>query len=58
MIIMPRCVPESLLQVMSPSGDDWLTDSSDHELGHLGDDVGGDESDLPDSKTRIKMVME
>ena len=30
---------------MSCSGDDWLTDSGDHELG---DDVGGDESDLPD----------
>ena len=55
-IIMPPCLPESLHHpVMSCSGDDWLTDSGDHELG---DDVGGDESDLPDSKTRIKMVME
>ena len=42
LIIMPPCLPESLHHpVMSSSGDDWLTDSSDHELGHLGDDVGG-----------------
>ena len=34
--------------VMSSSGDHWLPGSSDHELGHLGDDVGGNESDLPD----------
>ena len=48
-IIMSPCLPESLhIPVMSSSGDDWLTDSSDHELGHLGDDICGDESDLPD----------
>jgi hypothetical protein len=48
-IIMSPCLPEGLHHpVMSSSGDDWLPDSSDHELGHLGDDVGGDKSDLPD----------
>ena len=45
---MITCLAESGEAVMSSSGDDWLTDSSDHELGPLGDELGGDESDLPE----------
>ena len=32
---------------MSTSGEKWLTDSSDHELGHFPVDQDVDEPDLP-----------
>jgi len=37
---------------MSSSEDDWLTDSSDHELGHFSADQEGDESDVPDPENQ------